>query len=573
MTRPSCQYRLAAVGVLALLAPSPALADPWHQPTETVTNSRSGEYRLRVSPSTSLPRSFGNCAAEFYRMEEGDPILLWSRHLINNVMPVRTFVTDSGKYVVTMEEWYRRGEFPVVIYGDRGQLIKVHDKDSLKLLADAISRLDIDIWASWSQYAVVFFGRNEETFIIRLCWGRMIMLRLADGQLLDEDWADHMGKGIELRSLHEFATRRVQEVALELLQSPQPDDRVTGTLVARDYRLRRAKPLLQALLSDPSTLIQYTAPVEDPSARRVVYYIREAAQEAMDAIAAAPTTQPASGDDSETPFATEDPPLRTFQEAIPPWDRPGHTLYERAAWTPFINQSQAQRTAIARLFGVELQGCLIARARPHAVALRDGLRVNDRIVAVEGKPVTDRTLWAVLSGVSPDAISLRVQREEGTAEVVVHPIQPPPDLLKPFRCLGKRITELSPDSATNERRSRWLTALGPERKLTILSCWGNDPGSWMASLDRLVDRLQDGGLRWLTVGCPTEGDEEKWKAAIAANPVRAEHVQDQELYLDLGIRYGGWPTHLILDPDGTVLYCQLDEFGVPAAVKGLLGVK
>ena len=578
--RPSCQYCFAMASILAVLVAPPALGDRWPQPTETLTSSQSGEYCLHVSPSPSVPESFGNCAAELYKMGQSGPTLIWERQLINNVMPVRTFVTNSGKYVVTMDEWADLRQFPVVIYGDRGRLIKVHDETTLNLAPDTFrmapdlsARLEISLEKNWSQYAVVFFGPDEETVFIRLCWGRIIMLRLADGQLLEKDSTRPLGPHPILRTLHQFATQRVQEIAMELLQSPHADDRLTGTLVARDYRLLRARPRLQALLSDPSTLMQGPGSLDDPSATRVVFYIREAAQTALDAIAAAPSTQPASGNDSEAPFVTEDPPLRSYYEAIPPWERPGRALLDRPPWTPFVDQSRSQEMAIQRLFGVVLEGCRVAGGKPHAVGIQAGLRANDKILAINGRPVTDRTLWPVLTGTPLDEIRLLVQREEGAAEIVVRPIEPPRDIFKPLECLGKRVTELSDDPEANERRSRWLTDLGSERKVIILSCWGNEPGSWMTSLNLLVSRFQDRGLRWLTVGCPTEEDEEKWKAAIAEYPVRAKHVRDLHFYSDLKIRYLSWPTHFILDADGTVLYCQLDEAEVIAAVKGLMGVK
>ena len=84
---------------------------------------------------------------------------IWSRFLINNHSPVRVFVSDSGKYVVTMDEWHSVGELPVVVYGQRGELIRVHSTDSLGLKDDV---LQITITASsywWNEDSVIFSGR------------------------------------------------------------------------------------------------------------------------------------------------------------------------------------------------------------------------------------------------------------------------------------------------------------------------------------------------------------------------------------------------------------------------------
>jgi hypothetical protein len=52
--------------------------------------------------------------------------LLWSRRLYNYVAPVGVLISDSGKFVVSIDDWVgnRRTKNAVVIYGAKGELIR-----------------------------------------------------------------------------------------------------------------------------------------------------------------------------------------------------------------------------------------------------------------------------------------------------------------------------------------------------------------------------------------------------------------------------------------------------------------
>ena len=111
-------------------------ADEWMSIERKEFQSPSGKYIFRIVPDESSEYHPGYCKGSLLKISDNKQKLIWSRYLINNRGPVHVFPADSGKYVVTMDEWGEIGTFPIVIYGNKGTLIKVHNTESLGLESD-----------------------------------------------------------------------------------------------------------------------------------------------------------------------------------------------------------------------------------------------------------------------------------------------------------------------------------------------------------------------------------------------------------------------------------------------------
>ena len=152
--------------IFSLFISSKVLSDIWViSDAESEVCSQAKTYCLRIIPNHKKD-GFGNCQAILYKLTEEKKEEVWSRYLINDTRPFNVFVADSGRYVVTMDETGRIGKLPIVIYDDRGRLVRVHSRETLDLNRDynRIQRTMYSFW--WSEDSVSFFGPNEQTFII-----------------------------------------------------------------------------------------------------------------------------------------------------------------------------------------------------------------------------------------------------------------------------------------------------------------------------------------------------------------------------------------------------------------------
>jgi hypothetical protein len=206
-----------------------------------------------VTPDEEWPDRFGWCLGELYKLEETSRSVVWRRYLVNNRAPVRVLVADSGRYVVTMDEWHEVGSLPIVIYNFRGELVKAHYLESLFKGKRVPGRRTVSSkW--WSEDSLSFFGPDDKVFFIRLFTGQTLMLWLRDGDVMDEDWfavAQHISiTKQDWDSLPAYGTKRSAELAMEHMKSNDSETRKTGVIVAGQLRLRDSAPTLRSLLSD-----------------------------------------------------------------------------------------------------------------------------------------------------------------------------------------------------------------------------------------------------------------------------------------------------------------------------------
>jgi len=277
-----------------------ALSDSWTSPQVTEHKSEAGGYVLRVTPSPDSS-SPGHCRAEMLRVHGIKPTQVWSRDLINNIAPVRSYVTNSGRYVVTMDEWGHVGKFPVVVYAHDGGLVAVHSTDSLGLEGEDILHITQSVSSYWwNENALVFFEPREEVLCIRLHWGKLLLINLADGEVMSQKWYENRRgwdrdaeKWPELR---EYAEKRTGELVMRLLASNEPKERETGAIVAGQLQFRGAVQKLRDLLSDDAFYWNGCAPLFFVGLGKT-YYVREAARNALDQMgirvpASHPATRP-----------------------------------------------------------------------------------------------------------------------------------------------------------------------------------------------------------------------------------------------------------------------------------------
>jgi hypothetical protein len=288
----------AVVAAISFAANGPASADQWEAARTTEYQSQDGSCIFRVEPSP-LWFSAGHCKGELFKIRDGKRVRAWSRDLINNKAPVRAYVADSGRYVITMDEWGQVGTFPVVVYGLRGELVAVHSTKSLGLAGEDILHIKVSVSSYWwNENALVFFDPREEVLCIRLHWGKLLLINLYDGELMSQEWYEgRRGWDRDARkwpALREYAEKHSGALAMKMLVSKEPKERETAALVAGQLQLREAIPALRALLADEAFYWSSTSPLFFVGMGKC-YYVRDAARKALDQIGAqVPSSKPAT---------------------------------------------------------------------------------------------------------------------------------------------------------------------------------------------------------------------------------------------------------------------------------------
>ncbi len=258
----------------------PVCADEWGSVTRTEFYSENRKYMLRIKPHPDWPDKPGHCKATLYKGDKK----VWSRYLINNHAPVSIFVADSGEYVITMDEWHSVGELPVVIYGDYGELVRVHSTDSLGL-KDDILHINTSVSSYWwNEDSVSFFGPEDKYFFIRLHWGKWIVLDLYSGKLYPEEinfYNDELSRKHEKEwpKLLEYRQMMLAKHATRMLDSENAEERKTGALLCGQEKLAKAIPALREMLNDNASY-----KTNDPKEWTQVYFVRKAAREALEAM-------------------------------------------------------------------------------------------------------------------------------------------------------------------------------------------------------------------------------------------------------------------------------------------------
>lgn len=180
---------LRLIAALAIvLWPAHAAADSWGLPDTETYLSPDGQVRLTV-----IPRAISNQLEYFddllLKKEQAgqDPksqqtsargvlerktrtgwTVIWDRALVNNVAPVTALTANSGRYVVTFDNWHSVGfgDHVVVIYGPDGSVIRSLSLEDF-LPADYVKALPRSISSIyWSGKHRI--SNDEKTLILKV---------------------------------------------------------------------------------------------------------------------------------------------------------------------------------------------------------------------------------------------------------------------------------------------------------------------------------------------------------------------------------------------------------------------
>ena len=266
--------RLAVSVVLVFIVELCAKADDWTLPKARIYASENEEFQFSVVPDKDKHIGFckGTLSTGGFSRKE-----IWSRFLANNVAPVDAFVSNSGRFVITRDEWHALGRLPLVIYGKTGEIVKVLN---LEYLTNAVGadQTSSTLDRNWAQHALFFFGPDDNTLLVRFKSGKLICIMLITGWVFDLDASTSRSKMNQL--LKDFAAGKVREKCLQLLRSGVPEGTTTGAIIAGQERITNGVPLLLPLLRDNSNFTRNTP----TGSSQKVYYVRTAARDALKAL-------------------------------------------------------------------------------------------------------------------------------------------------------------------------------------------------------------------------------------------------------------------------------------------------
>lgn len=264
-------------------------ADSWIYPSEArVFTSANGEYRFKVAaPKNDAERSQhhsgDSCLGTLERHENDSFVKIWQRHLVNPVSPLDAIITDDGKSVVTFDNWFGVGTDPIVIYNNKGDLVKRHTLETLGLKAftedstgdpePPIKRSMSSVW--WNDDALIFLNERQDALVVRMYWGYLFAVRLTDGSLLSaHDLANQAG----------FIGGEVKRRCNRLMASNKPEERREGAVIAGTAGFKELIARLKELLADPAWNAGYSSDGYRYTGSYREYYVREAALKALRAM-------------------------------------------------------------------------------------------------------------------------------------------------------------------------------------------------------------------------------------------------------------------------------------------------
>lgn len=272
-----------------------AFACDWGTPQKSTELSENGKYEFRITPSKEKSGQPGDCHGALYAKNNNSWKLCWERSLINNVCPIRTLVSNSGKYIVTIGEWSNYEEFPIVIYDAGGRLINAYGK--LKQLVPIFSDQNVkgiplpyswhgkhlsSTWygRDWLSHSLFFFEPNDKYLIVRLSTGEVLLFATFDGRLVDDRWKqeERFFHDKDYDELKESLGSLIVLKALKLASSDLKEEKDDGLFVLGQCTDRDSIDTLEQAMKDSTFRI-----VNTPQGRIREYPIRKAAIEALKA--------------------------------------------------------------------------------------------------------------------------------------------------------------------------------------------------------------------------------------------------------------------------------------------------
>jgi hypothetical protein len=156
-------------------------ADSWPGARPQTFASANGTYLFRTRPP-QLATWSGRAQGTVVALGAGETVM-WSRELVN--IPVRAFIADDGKHVVTFDTWAKLGyEHSLVIYGEQGAVVADYNLEAVLSAGEiATSVVHTATTRRWLQDATISFDERGQAVVIVLKWGRVIRVGLSTGRI------------------------------------------------------------------------------------------------------------------------------------------------------------------------------------------------------------------------------------------------------------------------------------------------------------------------------------------------------------------------------------------------------
>jgi len=166
---------LAAIYAGCVVLAAGSVIEPWPRKFY----SANGKYCIHVTPPKHALSSPGMCRGDLYRIDGNKKQKMWTRYFPNNGAPTHVFLSDDGKFIVTIADWSDRGfNIPVFVYHENF-LIHAFTPEELGTRLGAKTK--------------AFFGPKEEHFVILAESSRPIVFdrwgkAKQAGDFTDADW-------------------------------------------------------------------------------------------------------------------------------------------------------------------------------------------------------------------------------------------------------------------------------------------------------------------------------------------------------------------------------------------------
>ena len=156
------------------------------QPRKRQVRTADKKYVLQVIPSKKLKEIRGDCQATLFRIRaKGGRRPVWTRKLVNEKSPQLVFLAPNASCVITIDEWDTGGrQNTLVLYGDRGQLIRHHTLDDLLNEQERKQLPPGNPGKYWRKDARFGFSRDLKYFLIRLQPATSLYVKLENGDVL-----------------------------------------------------------------------------------------------------------------------------------------------------------------------------------------------------------------------------------------------------------------------------------------------------------------------------------------------------------------------------------------------------
>lgn len=188
-----------------LLVSTFSYADEWKRAEPFSATSENQVYQLQVIPNRLDPifskDPSGNSArAKIIKKEGGRYTQLHEVKLVNNISPVRAFISNNGIFL-TIDDYHHAGyEHSLVIYDSKGALLKDYSLEEL-LSAEELKHVTTSVSSRWwlegpyketSKFLFVSTGshnqpefnfKDEHTFVIQTGRGKVLSIDLRTGAI------------------------------------------------------------------------------------------------------------------------------------------------------------------------------------------------------------------------------------------------------------------------------------------------------------------------------------------------------------------------------------------------------